>query len=580
MYVCNEIKINLKNYIALLIIIYGFAILLNSCASQSALEGGPKDVKPPVLLKSVPANRSINFSGKKIILYFDEFIQLKSVQQKLVVSPPLNEKPEVLCKSRSVIISFKDTLLTNTTYNLNFSDAIADLNEGNSIDDFHFCFSTGQVIDSLKISGKVLNALTQKPESGMFVMLYNDTLDSVPIKNFPFYIGKTNTNGIFNIENIKSGRYKIFALQDGNSNLLFDLPNEKIAFSDTLIIPEASVQNFTDTISKDSVVSYEKVIYKPFNLIYYAFEEDRTKQFIKKTDRPYKNKCVILFNRIGFGQVTVNSLNFIKFFTERNKRLDSISIWLPDSSDYLQDTVRFQISYFKKDSLNKIYNITETLVFPFKENEKKPTQINKLTVSTNIQNNKEINADFALKIRFSNPVVKLSPDKILLEESKDSIFYKINPLIIADSLSPCAYFIYYLWKDKMNYRFTIKKDKIKDIYGLVCDTVVKSFKTYSPDYYSSVQFTFTGTKNQYIFQLIDGSGNTELEWLDSLPLSKKIEQLNPGKYHLKAFIDENHNGKWDTGFYLEHKQAEKNFFYPDEINLRSNWEIEVKWEIY
>ncbi|PIX32407.1 MAG: hypothetical protein COZ59_14155, partial [Bacteroidetes bacterium CG_4_8_14_3_um_filter_31_14] len=178
-------------------VVCAFIALMYSCASQSAIQGGPKDEKPPTLLNSKPINKSLNFNEKKIALNFDEFLQLKSVQQKFVMSPPIKENPQIINKGKSVIISFKDSLLPNTTYNLNFSDAIADLNEGNSINDFHFCFSTGSVIDSLMISGKVLNAITLKPEKNMFVMLYTDTLDSTPIKQVPYYIGKTNDNGDF-----------------------------------------------------------------------------------------------------------------------------------------------------------------------------------------------------------------------------------------------------------------------------------------------------------------------------------------------------------------------------------------------
>lgn len=552
-----------------------------SCASQSPLQGGIKDEKPPILISCEPKNKSLNFNEKKISLNFNEFLQLKSIQQKFVISPPVAEKPNIMIKGKSVIISFKDSLSPNTTYNLNFSDAIADLNEGNSINDFHYCFSTGSYIDSLKISGIILNALTQKPEKGMLVMLYNDTLDSVPIKNIPFYIGKTNENGNFNIENIRSGRYKIFSLQDGNSNMLFDLPTETIAYSDIIIVPFVKIEPIIPDSTKNdtNVVASEKIIYKPDSIILYAFEEDRTKQFVKKVSRPFKNKCIVQFNRKGFGDFFIIEKNTNNFLIEKNKSLDSLTIWIKDSIDYLKDTLRFKISYYKKDSLNKLNKVEESCVFPNNNSGKNISQINKLVATTNFNNKQLLNSNTDIKIRFSNPVTNLTAADIIIEESKDSLYHIIKPNLIADSLSPCVYHVSYNWKNEMNYRIKIEKNKLHDIYNLICDSLVKYFKTQSLDYYSSASFSINGINNNYVYQLVDLKGNVITEWNGNTPNQKKIEFLNPGKYRLKAFVDKNNNNIWDTGFYIEHKQPEKIYYYPEEINLRSNWEIEVKWEI-
>lgn len=571
----------MKQYISLFFVVCVFIYLLHSCASQSSLQGGPKDEKPPVLLNSEPLNKSLNFNEKKIILNFDEFLQLKSVQQKFVMSPPVKENPQITNKGKSVIISFKDSLLPNTTYNLNFSDAIADLNEGNSINDFHFCFSTGSVIDSLKISGKVLNAVTLKPEKNMLVMLYTDTLDSTPIKQVPYYIGKTNDNGDFKIENIKNGRYKIFALLDGNSNMLFDLPSEIIAFSDSIIVPSVITEiNKNDTAEIDSgEVQLEKIIYKPDSISLFSFEEDRAKQFVKKVSRPYKNKCLLQFNRISLGNVNVEGITTNKFILEKNKTLDSLTLWLTDSLDYLKDTINFQLKYFKKDSLNKVYEVSEPVSFVYNVNDKKIQQSNKLSVIVNFTNKQLVNSNTDIKLRFSNPVLNLTNSDIIVEETKDSVFHNITPKIIHDSLSPCIFYLSHLWKDDMNYRIKIEKNKIHDIYNLTCDTLIKSFKTYSVDYYSSVSFIITGKENFYVFQIVDLTGNIVQSFKGNTPIIKKLAQLNPGKYHLRAFVDNNKNGICDTGFYLEHKLPEKIYLYPEEINLRSNWEIEIKWEI-
>jgi hypothetical protein len=582
--------LHVKNRINISLHFIGFTFFLFSCASQAPLGGGPKDETPPKLLSCNPENRSVNFTGKQIELFFDEFIALKSVQQKLVISPPTNTKPDVISKTRSVIIKFDEELLPNTTYTLNFSDAIADLNEANSIPDFHYSFSTGTSLDSFKISGIVKDAFSLKPEAGIFVMLYTGTDDSLPIKNSPYYLSKTNSTGNFTIENLKAGRYKIFALNDINSNLLFDMPTEKIAFLDSLIVPEIIRKTETDTLKKgtvfnadtlliDSIVTFPVTLFKPDNIVLRAFEEDRQKQFVKSSNRNYKNKCFAQFNRKGLGPVSVAGINVKHFLVEQTKNNDSLTLWLSDSIEGSLDTVKFQITYAKKDSTDKIYTVTEPLIFPFQEKNKKNPDILKFNTTVNIQQDQQFVSSNNIRFQFSTPVTKFPIDSISLKEGKDSIFHKIKPEIVPDKLSPCVYYIKYPWKDEMKYRYRIGKGSIKDVFGNSCDSLNRSFKIYPADYYGTVTFILEGPDSTLTFELIDANGNNVKEWSEKTPYSKRIERLLPGKYRLRAYFDENKNGRWDNGFYINHIQPEKMFLNPDEINLRSNWEIEVKWKV-
>lgn len=564
--------------------------VFTSCASQSSLGGGEKDVTPPKLVKCIPENQSLNFTGKQIELTFDEFINLKSVQQKLIISPPTTTKPDVISKNRSVIVNFNEDLLPNTTYNFNFSDAIADLNEGNSINDFHFCLSTGSALDSLKISGNVKDAFSHKPETGFFVLLYNENQDSLPLKSNPFYLSKTNGNGDFYIDNIREGRYKIFALNDVNSNLIFDLPTEKIAFLDSLFVPSAKTiiksdtlkKGFVlnqDTLKKDSIVNHPMVEFKPNNIVLRTFEEDRQKQFIKSTTRTTKNKCVLVFNRKGINVPSVNGVTVKHFLVEQFKNNDSLILWLTDSIEYANDSVRFQITYYKKDSTNKIFTVTDPVVFVYNETDKKNSTVSKISTTINVQQDQQWISNNDIRFQFSAPVSLFTPDSIVLEEGRDSVFHRIKPKIVPSELSPCVYFLKYPWKDEMRYRLRVDKGKIKDIYGNPCDSLLRAFKTYPVDYYGIATFIFEGPDSTFLFQLINSNGNVVAEWSDQLPLTKRMENLLSGKYRLRAFVDDNKNGKWDTGIYLKHQQPEKMFLCPDEINLRSNWEIEVKWKV-
>ena len=569
--------------------------LLTACASQAPLGGGAKDETPPKIIKTIPENNSVNFTGKEIELSFDEFVVLKSVQQKLIVSPPMTNKPEINSKTRSVIIKFKEDLLENTTYTLNFSDAIVDLNEGNAIPDYHFCFSTGPVLDSLKVSGNILDAFTYKAENGMSVFLYNDSTDSVPFKSIPYYIAKTNGSGDFKIENIKEGRYKIFALSDANSNLLFDLPNEKIAYVDSLIVPKVIhviksdtikagtvikiSESDNDTLKNDSIRYQSSISYSPQNILLRSFEEDRLKQYIKTTTRKYKNKCFAFFNRKALGPLTVSGINVKDFLVEEGVFGDSLTLWLTDSIEFNQDTVRFRVSYSKKDSADNIYSSVDSIFFVFKEtNKKTPTKID-FSTAINVSNDQQWHSQAPIKLTFGTPINSNLLDSMILEESGDSIFQKIKPVVENSKHSPCIYYIKYPWKDEMKYRLRISKGKIKDIYGNLNDTIGRTFKIYALDYYSTAIFNIEGPDNFYVFQMTDANGKVLLEWNGSSPISKRVEKLLPGKFKLRAFVDSNKNGVWDTGFYLKNQQPEKMYFYNEEINLRSNWDVEVKWVI-
>jgi hypothetical protein len=563
--------------------------ILVSCASQAPLTGGIKDTSPPHLLSSIPATNTRNFSGKEITLNFDEFIVLKSVQQKLVVSPPMKNPPEVVTRSKSVVIRFSDELIPNTTYTLNFSDAIADLTEGNSIPEFQFCFSTGTTIDSLMISGKVWDAYTLKPDPKLYIMLYKDNVDSLPLKNIPYYLTKSNDMGDFSFLNIASGHYKIFALNDANNNLLYDLPSEKIAFSDSVIVPGVQriqlkdtltnklVTAKTDSISGDSVYKENQFKYYPDNLRLFSFFEDRTKQFIKSATRSYWSKCTAIMNHSPYGNISVKGVNVSHYIMETGLKGDTITIWLTDSLEFKKDTVKFCFNYTRKDSTDSYFETTDTISFVFKEIKNQAPL--KFLVSGNITNNQAWNSTSPIRLTFSTPVKIVGNESIQLEESKDTIYHVVIPEIESSKISPCTYFLKYPWKDQMNYRLKIPKNNIIDIYGNKNDSIIRKFKTFAPDYYTTGIFKIQGPEKYYVFELLDGAGKKVMEWGGTVPLTKKIERMSPGKYRIRCWQDSNSNYEWDTGNYLKHLQPEKVYNYPDEINLRSNWEMEILWEL-
>ena len=239
-------------------------LLLSDCAKIGSPTGGPRDEDPPKLVESEPENYSLNFEGNEIEITFDEYIRLNNINQELVISPPIGENPDVRLKNKSILINLMGTeLKENTTYTLNFGMAIEDNNEGNELPNFEFVFSTGDYLDSLAVYGQVLEAFSlQPPEEPMTVMLYDTLSDSIVYREPPIYIGKTDEEGYFRIQNIRPDTFKLFALKDMNYNLLFDIPNEPVAFLDTVLLlnpeffskfePDTAI---TDTTLIDTTVS-------------------------------------------------------------------------------------------------------------------------------------------------------------------------------------------------------------------------------------------------------------------------------------------------------------------------------------
>jgi len=227
-------------------------LIVYSCANIVPPSGGPKDVIPPRVIKCVPENRSVRYDAKQIRIDFDEYIQLKNLNSELLVSPPMELMPDVSVRGKSLVIKIADTLKAHTTYNFYFGNSVVDITEGNSLSNFQYVFSTGDFVDSLSIKGFVNEAFDLKPAEGVFVMLYDSIADTVPYFQRPLYLTRTDKTGYFELNNLRDTLYKIFVLKDANSNLLFDLPYEKIAFADSAVEIDAK----TDSTLK---IFFEKV---------------------------------------------------------------------------------------------------------------------------------------------------------------------------------------------------------------------------------------------------------------------------------------------------------------------------------
>jgi len=546
--------------------------IVTSCAKVVSPSGGPKDVTPPKMIKSNPENNAINFNKKKIEITFDEFIQLKDVNQKLTVSPPLKEKPTIYLNGKTVVVELNNELRTNSTYSLNFADAITDLNEGNVLSNFQFVFSTGTYVDSLMLSGNICNAFDLKQSDQVLVMLYETLADSAPLKVKPDYLSKTDASGKFSILNIKPGRYQLFALKDVNNNYIYDQANESIAFINTLVTPHI--------IAKPD--STHKTTIDTLALSLKLFDEDNKKQYISKTERPLRNKLTVCFNRPLFNNtLKISSLSFKSLenwgVLEQTLNKDSATIWLSQENAINLDSLKLTFEYEKKDSTGSYFTKKDTIIFKYKElqpSKKTDSTGTKLThniAATAFDLNKDI------VIENPSPVLTFDANKIKLYQVVDTVETLVKINIVKDSILARKFHVKYNSLPEANYRLEVLPEAFIDIYKKTNDTLEVKYNTQRLEYYGNLFFVMQNISQPTIVQVLDSKNNIISEKHISTNCKITFDYLKPQKYVIKAIIDQNANGRWDTGNYLKKAQPESVLFYKDQINMRSNWDIEQTW---
>lgn len=559
--------------------------MLCRCANVVTPSGGPKDEKTPVVLEASPANNSTNFKGKSIHLTFDEFVTLNNPSNTVLISPPMNKKPTYRTSGKTVIIRFEEPLRPNTTYSINFGDAIKDLHEGNVFSGYTFNFSTGEKIDSLSLNGKVTSASTLKPMEGMIVGLYspdNDTItiDSLPYRVKPDYITITDKNGNFKFSGLADKEYLIFALKDNNSNLIYDLPNEEIAFYSDLVKPYfVDYHIVKDTTSNDSVPQLKQDKHPSYELFSFVQEDSIQKIFKKEL-------------------VEDGLLRFVFRYPAQNVDIQPVEA-LPDTFDILpvyttrKDTVLWYFTPTKDSlwiSINDGVNISDTTHYSLKprksvtrrrRNQEETTTTKRLTIKNNLKGNK-LKPYQPLIFSFNEPITALN-------EHDTTIFIADKDTIIND--------LHFVKEDEYGFRFRLEKELepekkyqilIPDstffgFRGYTNDTIKTSFVVQEESAFGNIYLTVDVPEGvpQVIIELMTEQGKT----IDKQILTKSqdlaFEFLDPGKYKLKATIDLDANGEWSPGNFAKRQQPEKIVFYNGILEVRANWDIDLDepWKI-
>ncbi len=556
------------------------AFVLNRCANPVSPSGGPKDTTPPELLGSEPPMFSKNFEGNKIKIYFDEFLELKDISNQLIVSPPMKKMPEVKLKGKSVIIEFKEPLRENTTYNIFFGESVTDLTENNPVSNFQYIFSTGDVLDSLMMEGKIMDAYTLEPTAGVNVMLYldiNDTLDfdSIPYLARPYYLTRTNENGEFVLYNLKDEGYKIFALLDVNSNLIYDQPNENIAFIDTLVTPWYHAPlSLPDSLGPDSLsaqtIPEDTVVHQAFTML--LFDEADSVQKLNKAFLAAKNKIQFIFKiPTENPEIIPIDLNMAEFpsVQEINKSQDTITLWLLENPS---DSLTFKV----KDNglVLDTVEIATVKKQRGKKARKKDFKAERPLIKFGLKG-RVIRPGTPLRISFDYPLKTFDTTGILLIEAEDTLKPKIR---FNDPIQRSAQ-LDFNWKMATNYKLIIPDTAFTDILGRSNDSIVETFRTKAPEDYGNLKISIH----------VEYPGDFHLlQWLDKD--EKKLKEIlvtndtiinftneEPGTYLLKTIYDLNKNRKWDSGNYLYNIQPEPVIYFKKQIDIRANWDIEEEW---
>lgn len=578
------------------------AAVMYSCANIGNPSGGPIDKTPPIFMRSNPTPNAVNVKDRKIEIFFDEIVTLKDPSTKIIVSPAQTEMPRMSALGRKVTVELVDSLLPNTTYTIDFSNSIQDNNEGNAIDNFAFAFSTGSVIDSMRVSGYVLDSRTLEPMQSVVVGLQSNLADSAFHKEKLQRVALTNDRGQFTIRNVSPGSYHIFALKDLDRDYKFGNPTEDIAFLDSIIVPSIGSREAADTVYNDlneidTIMRATRPAYFPNDILLSMFNEDRKSQYLANNLRVDSTRISLTF---AAASDTLPSLSIVgrndvpdQWYTlERSQTNDTLTYWIRPPHLVSADTLMVATTYLRTDTASNLSWGTDTLKFTFQRQKAKKKKKNEGTDSLEqirfmelhplVNGTQEVYAPLLLQT--GTPIERYSREAFHLQRKlqNDTIFYpaEIKSIARRDStLSRRDLMLKVDWEPGAAYTLAVDSLAMTDIYGLQTKPLKVDFNVRKMEEYGNIVFNIPAVRDSAIVELLDG---TEKIVLRAPVKNHRAELLNllPGKYYARLFIDRNGNGKYDTGNYDMHLQPEETVYYPGAINLKKNWDVEQTWDIY
>lgn len=590
-------------------------LLAVGCARMGSPDGGWYDDDPPRVVSATPADQSTNVTTQKITILFDEFIKLEDPTQNVIVSPPQLEMPEIQAKGKKIVVELKDSLKPNTTYTIDFSDAISDNNEGNPMGNFTYTFSTGEQIDTFEVAGYVIDASNLEPVKGISVGLYNNLADSVFRTEPLMRVSRTDASGHFVIKGVAPGEYRVYALQDADGDFKFTQKSEMIAFSHQTYKPSAGPDIRQDTIWRDTlhidnILRVPYTHFYPDDVVMLAFQELQTDRYLlKQPDRTDADRIKLFFSYGNEQLPIIKGLNFdadSAFVVEHNAKKDSITYWLRDTTLINTDTLTLSMEYLITDSTGVLISQSDTIDVVAKtsyakrqkekqkeyeswqkEQEKRKKReepydsiypVKPLEVKINVP--QSLNPISKVFINIPTPLAKADTSAVHLYSQIDSLWYRAPFEVIRLDSVMGRFELLAEWQPGTEYSLEVDSAAFVDIYGFVSDPIKQGIKARPLEELSSLVFRLSGVRDTgIVVQLLDKDDKCLRQLRAANDGEAAFFYLEPGNYYARAFVDRNGNDLWDTGNYDDDQQPEDVYYYSSEIECKANWDVTKQWNL-
>lgn len=595
-------------------------ILTAACASIGNPDGGRFDETPPRVVGSSPADGAVNVSKRKVQILFDEYIKLEKASEKVVISPPQIEPANVRADGKRVKVDFYDSLRANTTYTIDFSDAIEDNNEGNPMGQYTFSFSTGDVIDTMQVSGRVLNAADLEPIKGIMVGLYpadstwNDTL----FRTRPFLrVSRTNGEGRFTIKGVKDGAYRVRALEDKDGDFVFSQKNERIAFDTTVYVTGSFPDVRMDTVWRDSlwydsirVVPYTH--YTPDDVLLLAFLEDGQERHLLKTVYSEPTSFTFYFTAPSDSTPRIKGLNFDErcLVADASLKNDTVTFWVTDTAlIHRQDTLSMILSYMETDTLGQLVVTNDTLDLSpkttyakmaaerskqieawEKDRERRQKKAKKpLPYEENPYERTWLEAGFKpsgslapnQNVRYlaKEPILEVDTTKIHFYVKKDTDWLPAPFLFMPEERSAKSYMLYAEWEPGQKYRFVMDTAAVVSVLEHESKYVRQEFHVRAVEEYGSIFIHVISPDTGVVVQLLSKNDKVEAQQRTDKDGNADFFFMKPGEYYMRCYVDANGNGQWDTGDYASGLQPERVYYFGKPLPLKAQWDLRQDWDI-
>lgn len=595
-------------------------ILTAACASIGNPDGGRFDETPPRVVASSPADGAVNVSKRKVQILFDEYIKLEKASEKVVISPPQIEPANVRADGKRVKVDFYDSLRANTTYTIDFSDAIEDNNEGNPMGQYTFSFSTGDVIDTMQVSGRVLNAADLEPIKGIMVGLYpadstwNDTL----FRTRPFLrVSRTNGEGRFTIKGVKDGAYRVRALEDKDGDFVFSQKNERVAFDTTVYVTGSFPDVRMDTVWRDSlwydsirVVPYTH--YTPDDVLLLAFLEDGQERHLLKTVYPEPTNFTFYFTAPSDSTPRIKGLNFDErcLVADASLKNDTVTFWVTDTAlIHRQDTLSMILSYMETDTLGQLVVTNDTLDLSpkttyakiaaerskqieawEKDRERRQKKAKKpLPYEENPYERIWLEAGFKpsgslapnQNVRYlaKEPILEVDTTKIHFYVKKDTDWLPAPFLFMPEERSAKSYMLYAEWEPGQKYRFVMDTAAVVSVLEHESKSVRQEFHVRAVEEYGSIFIHVISPDTGVVVQLLSKNDKVEAQQRTDKDGNADFFFMKPGDYYMRCYVDANGNGQWDTGDYASGLQPERVYYFGKPLPLKAQWDLRQDWDI-